>query len=220
MFGLTLGIEKEFIFENGILALNVPLTQARIYSNTRTAHPHFLKMYEQLLLLLFGQHLTIENPFVGLTKGEVTKLLDAVGFRDLVKLSMSCPDVGRLRYQGVATSVTRHCGLCFPCVVRRASIHYANLWDHDAKYAKDITAPYQNIPEEGRKLLFELMDFMRQIDKCPTLDDVFNEFPQFFLQEDADPVQLFGMTKRHVDQFKAFIVQRADPTLRPTLGLS
>lgn len=218
IYALSLGLGKEFIFENGILAMNVPLTESRIYSSTRTAHPHFLKMYEHLLGLIFGPHITIENPFVGMTKGEVTKFLDATEFRDLVKVTMSCPNVTRLRYKGVATSEIRHCGLCFPCIVRRLSIHTANIWASDAKYADDITSTYAKIPQEGQKLLFEMMDFARQIDNCPTVDDVFNVFPQFFV-EDVDPALLFDMTKRHVAQFKDFLVKRAHQTLRQNLGL-
>jgi len=218
VYALTIGIEKEFIFENGILALNVPLTQSRIYSNTRTAHPRFLKMYEHLLSLLFGPHVAVENPFIALTKGEVAKLLDADGFRDLVGMTMSCPYVSHLRYEKVKTGTTRHCGVCFPCVIRRVSMHHANLWNNDAKYSKDVTAPFPKIPEEGVKLLFEMMDFARQMDKCSAIDDVFIEFPQFFI-EDIDPIMLFDMTKRHVVQFKDFLMQKAHQSLRQYLGL-
>jgi len=219
IYSLTLGIERQFIFENGILALNVPLTPSRIYSSTRTANPRFVKMYEELLGLLFGRHVTIENPFLGLTKGEVAKILDANGFRDMIKIAMSCPEVSRLRYEGVKTSKTRHCGICLPCVIRRVSMHHANLWSNDAKYAQDITAPYSAIPEAARKLLFEMMDFARRIDKCSTVDDVFIEFPEFFIGEDVDPSMLFDTTKRHVAQFKNFLVERAHQTLRQNLGL-
>ena len=220
MFALKLGIEREFIFENGVLAFNIPLTQSRTYSSTRTAHPHFLGMYQQLLDSLFGHHVTIENPFLAMTKGEVVKLLDADGFRNLVKTTISCPNVTPLKWKGVKISKTRHCGVCFPCVIRRISIHNANLWDDDATYANHITAPYADIPEDGRKLLFEMMDFSRQMDKCSTVDDVFNEFPQFFIGEDVDPVLLFDMTKRYVAQFKEFLAQRAHQSLRQNLGLS
>jgi 7-cyano-7-deazaguanine synthase in queuosine biosynthesis len=218
MFALKLGIEREFIFENGVLAFNIPLTQSRVYSNTRTAHPHFLLMYQQLLDSLFDHHVTIENPFLAMTKGQVVKLLDAEGFRDLVKTTISCPNITLLKWRGVKISKTRHCGVCFPCIVRRLSVHYANIWSSDASYAEDIVADYSKIPEEGRKLLFEMMDFARQMDKCSSVEDVFNEFPQFFI-EGVDPALLFDMTKRHVAQFKDFLAQRAHQSLRQNLGL-
>jgi len=219
MFALKLGIERQFIFENGVLAFNIPLTQSRIYSNTRTAHPRFLRMYQELLDSLFGHHVTIENPFLERTKGEVVKLLDADRFRDLVKMTVSCPNITPLRWKGKKVSIIRHCGVCFPCIVRRVSIHHANLWNKDTEYAEHITAEYSKIPEEAKKLLLEMMDFSRVMDRCSSVDDVFNEFPQFFIGEDVDPAMLFEMTKRQVSQFKDCLTQRCHPSLRQGLRL-
>jgi hypothetical protein len=219
IYSLTFSIERQFMFENGVLALNIPLTQSRIYSSTRTANPRFLKMYEQLLEMLFGRRTKIENPFLTLTKGEVAKILDANGFRDLIKITMSCPEVGRLRYAKVKTGKTRHCGVCVPCVVRQVSMHHANLSSKDAKYASHITVPYPKIPERAKTLLFEMMDFALRMDKCSTVDDALIEFPEFFLYEDFDPAMPFEMTKRHIAQFKAFLTTKTDPTLQQNLGL-
>lgn len=219
IFALKLGIDREFVFENGILALNIPLTQSRIYNNTRTVHPQFLAMYQELLNSLFGRHVTIENPFSIMTKGEVIKLLDSKGFRDLVKKAMSCPNVMRLRWKGVAISKTRHCGVCFPCIVRRTAAHYANLWNYDAPYVQSVTAQYSRIPEEGRKLIFEMMDFARRIDKFSSVDKAFNEFPQFYPGEMVNPQDLFDMVKRHVAQFKDFLINRCHRSLRQQLQL-
>jgi hypothetical protein len=220
IFALGLGIEKEFIPENGVLAFNIPLTQSRIHMNTRTAHPRFLGMYQQLLDSIFGHHVEIVNPFLDKTKGQVVKLLDAEGFRDLVKTTISCPNPTPLRYRGLSTSRVRHCGVCFPCIVRRIAIHHGNLWNDDAVYARNITGTYSRIPEEARKLLLEMTDFSRQIEHCTSLDDLSMEFPQFFMGDDADPAMLFEMTKRHVAEFKEFVEQRCHSTLRQSLGLA
>jgi len=219
IFALKIGIERQFVFENGILALNIPLTQSRIYGNTRTVHPKFTAMYQELLDVLFGHHVTIENPFSKMTKGEVVKLLDSDGFRDLVRMTVSCPNVTRLRYKKVSISKTRHCGVCFPCIVRRTAIHYANLWNYDALYADDITSAYSNIPGEGRKIIFEMMDFARQIDKYPHLDEALNEIPEFYCGEVINPEQLFEMAKRNVTQFKDFLITRCDKSLLQNLKL-
>lgn len=219
IFALKLGIDREFIFENGIIALNIPLTQSRIYNSTRTVHPRFLEMYQELLDSLFGRHVLIENPFSTMTKGEVVKLLDFDGFRDMVKTTISCPNVTLLRWKGVPISEIRHCGECFPCIVRRAAVHYANLWNHDALYAQDITAEYSKISEEGRKLIFEMMDFARQIDKFPSVDEALNEFPQFYSGETVSPPKLFDMVKRHVFQFKDFLIKRCHKSLSQSLQL-
>lgn len=159
------------------------------------------------------------NPFSTMTKGEVVKLLDSNGFRDLVKTTMSCPNVTPLRWKGVSISTTRHCGVCYPCIMRRAATHYANLWNNDASYAQDITTPYSRIPEEGRKLLLEMMDFSRQIEKIPNVNEAFNVFPQFYSGEIVDPQKLFEMVKRHVVQFKDFLARRCHRSLRQNLQL-
>lgn len=97
-------------------------------------------------------------------------------------------------------------------------MNYAGLSDRDARYADDIELPYAKIPNKGRKLLFEMADFARQIDKCSNIDEALNEFPQFYI-EGVDPAMLFDMAKRQVAQFKDFLRQRAHQTLRANLGL-
>lgn len=219
IFALKLGIGKEYIFENGIIALNIPLTQSRIYNNTRTVHPQFIAMYQELLNSLFGQYVTVENPFSTMTKGEVIKLLDSNGFRDLVKMTISCPNVTPLRWKGVSIRKTRHCGVCYPCIIRRAATHYANLWNNDALYAQDITTEYSKIPEEGRKLIFEMMDFSRQIERIPTVYEAFNVFPEFYSGEIVDPQRLFKMAKRCAAQFRDFLINKCHRSLRQNLQL-
>jgi hypothetical protein len=216
---LTLGIDKEFMCENGIMAMNIPLTPARITNNTRTVHPKFLVMYQELVDSLFSHCVSIRNPFVERTKGEVVSLLDCSGFRDLVKIAVSCPNITPLRWEGVETSKIRHCGTCLPCTIRRIAINFGNLWADDAQYKDNIAGAYTQIPEEGRKLLFEMMDFARQIDKYSDVNDAFNEFPQFYNGEAGNPKQLFDTAKRQVEQFKDFLAKRADPSLKQNLHI-
>lgn len=217
VFALKLGIEKLFICENGVLALNVPLTQARVYDSTKTVHPRFLKKYQELLEMVYGRHVTVENPFLSLTKGEVLELLNANGFRELVPLTTSCSEVQRLWRRGVKTSSVRHCGVCFPCVIRRIAIHRAGITE-DAKYANDIEQDYARIPEEGRKLLFEMAEFAREIDRFSTVDEALSEFHEFMV-EDYDPATLFEMTKRQVAQFEKYVQTKTHVTLRDKLGI-
>jgi 7-cyano-7-deazaguanine synthase in queuosine biosynthesis len=218
IFALKLGIAELHISENGVLAHNIPLTQARIYSSTRTVHPQFLKSYQEILDRLYGNCITVSNPFVDKTKGEVVTLLNSDGYKEQTKTTISCSEVQALWRKGVKISKIRHCGICFPCIIRRVAMNYAGLSDQDARYADDIELPYTEIPNEGRKLLFEMADFARQIDKCSNVDEALNEFPQFYI-EGVDPAMLFDMAKRQVAQFKDFLRQRAHQTLRVNLGL-
>jgi len=218
IFALTRGIEKIYLFENGVLALNIPLTQARINENTRTAHPSFIRKYVELVEGLFGARLTINNPFLQMTKAEVIKRLDCDDFRDLVKITISCSQIGRLKYiKGINLKEIRHCGVCFPCIVRRLSMHSANLWDNDARYKENILGEFSAIPEEGKKILFEIMDFERTVEACTSLDDIFIEFPQFYADESVDPSSLVEMTRRHLEQVKECIIHRGSESLKQAL---
>lgn len=218
MFAVHLGIRRIYIFENGIIAMNIPLTQSRIYNNTRTVHPKFLFMYQELLNSLFGSGIEVENPFQHMTKGEVVKVLDADGYRELVKTTISCSEVSRLWHQGVKTRLRRHCGVCLPCVFRRFSMHYANLWDYDAKYVNDIVGEFSKLPEEGRTMLFEIMDFARRLEACATVEDATHEIPEFYI-EGVDPAPLVEMTKRHLVQVKECLAQRGSSSLKQSLHL-
>lgn len=103
-----------YVCENGFISINPPLTDARLGSlSTRTTHPEFLGLVQELLNAA-GLRVRIENPYQVKTKGEMLKecknqdLLLANAIR-----SISC---GRYKHFGY-----KHCGRCVPCLVRRAA---------------------------------------------------------------------------------------------------
>lgn len=103
-----------YVCENGLIALNPPLTGARIGSlSTRTAHPEFLNRMQRILEAA-GLRVRIQNPYQLKTKGE---MLIECKDQDLLKeeapRSTSCGRFQRFAY--------RHCGRCVPCQVRRAA---------------------------------------------------------------------------------------------------
>ncbi len=107
---------KLIVPENGLISMNVPLTNIRVGSlSTRTTHPHFIAMVQRVWDAV-GFSVTIENPYQFSTKGE---LLRGCTRQDLLKKlvfeSTSCGRFGRYGYE--------HCGRCVPCIVRRAAIH-------------------------------------------------------------------------------------------------
>lgn len=103
-----------YVCENGFIAINPPLTGARLGSlSTRTAHPEFLDRL-QVVLNAAGLRVRIENPYQAKTKGEMLlgcadqTLLRTEAFR-----STSCGRFQRFNY--------KQCGRCVPCQVRRAA---------------------------------------------------------------------------------------------------
>ncbi len=111
-----------WIPENGFASLNPPLGPERRGSvSTRTTHPAFLDRLTKVLQNV-GAHNVVENPFARNTKGEmfkeVAELVGAGPASALLSSTNSCAHTGQ-RYLGI--SPTQQCGVCFGCVVRRAS---------------------------------------------------------------------------------------------------
>jgi hypothetical protein len=103
-----------YMCENGFIAINPPLTGARIGSlSTRTAHPEFLKRIRDVLRAA-GLRVSLVNPYEHQTKGEMLRgCADQATLRAHAVDSASC---GRFRVYNY-----KHCGRCVPCQVRRAS---------------------------------------------------------------------------------------------------
>jgi hypothetical protein len=103
-----------YICENGVIAINPPLTGARIGAlSTRTAHPVFLN-HIQRLLESSQLRVKLDNPYKFKTKGEMMAgCADQIMLKDLAASSTSCARYLRYGY--------RHCGRCEPCQIRRAA---------------------------------------------------------------------------------------------------
>lgn len=128
------------VCENGLIALNPPLTPRRMGSHsTRTAHPHFLHSVQDILNSV-GLPITISNPYRHCTKGEMA--LPHAGestFRNLASTTVSCGKWKRRNQQ---------CGRCVPCLIRRASLYAASVIDDTDYQYPDLKSVMGD--EEGR----------------------------------------------------------------------
>jgi len=108
------GTTPVYVCENGFIAINPPLTPARIGGlSTRTAHPSFISNIQSVLDSA-GLNVKLTNPYAEMTKGEMLAgCLDQDLIRAEAHRSTSCSRFLRYGYQ--------HCGRCVPCQVRRAS---------------------------------------------------------------------------------------------------
>lgn len=109
-----------YVNENGFISINAPLTPMRVGSlSTRTAHPRFLGLLQQLLDAT-GLNVRLTNPYRMRTKGQMlAECKDQKLLTELAHLSTSCGRFQRYNY--------RHCGRCLPCQVRRGAFLY---WNH------------------------------------------------------------------------------------------
>ena len=103
-----------YMCENGLIALNPPLTGIRLGSlSTRTAHPEYLARLQRLFDAA-GFRVRLENPYQTRTKGEM--LVGCADQELLARFAVNTTSCGRFLRYGY-----RHCGRCVPCQVRRAA---------------------------------------------------------------------------------------------------
>ncbi|MGX4731423.1 7-cyano-7-deazaguanine synthase [Kitasatospora griseola] len=119
-----------WIPENGFASLNIPLTaDQRGALSTRTTHPLFLQTLAAIAKDA-GAHADIHNPFATRTKGEMfrqaAELVGPAQAAAFLSRTHSCAHTGHRSYR---IPVRTHCGVCFGCLLRRASFLAANLQD-------------------------------------------------------------------------------------------
>ncbi|GAA1256384.1 hypothetical protein GCM10009609_19440 [Pseudonocardia aurantiaca] len=123
------GVRRVDVPENGQLAVNPPLTPARLGAlSTRSVHPWTMYQFNQLITAVGGD-VELVNPLLHLTKGEVCArgLESGLTEADLFA-TVSC---GRHTHLG-----NRNCGCCFPCLVRRSGLLRA-VGDDRSDYEQD-----------------------------------------------------------------------------------
>ncbi|EMU6161341.1 7-cyano-7-deazaguanine synthase [Yersinia enterocolitica] len=124
-----------FVPENGFISLNAPLTPRRIGTlSTRTTHPHFIASIQQLFDAV-GIPCQIINPYQFKTKGQMTsQCLNKQLLSEVVESTVSCSHWKRKDQQ---------CGVCVPCIIRRASLHAGGI-SRDADYTFQSLAKVMN----------------------------------------------------------------------------
>lgn len=214
---LELGISKVYIFENGPVALNPLFSEARV--NTRTAHPHFLAYFRELIKAVFGVDLTIENPFLYRAKGEVADILARPELEGLVAMTNSCwywfKVLVMAKDRGISGFKGNHDGECLPCVLRRTAVHHAGLWEKDAAYLTDVLNEFPALPD--REIITAIADFLRFCQNVKTLSDADLLFraPDFSVYAKAtDPQELLAMYRRHSEEVMHCFRDKSNDTFR------
>jgi 7-cyano-7-deazaguanine synthase in queuosine biosynthesis len=200
----ALGLNRLYMFENGILAHNLPFDAFVIGArSTRHAHPTFLELSQELFGKLFEREMKILNPFQFSTKGrEALPLAKLTGmFLDdpsLIARTNSCwyfPNmVARLAHSS-KRKIT-HCGGCMPCKIRRLGVYEADLDARESVENQYFIDPLGNsvFPEVYssrptiEKFAFDLHNrnilrlrrYVKRILDCHNLKEFSREWPQVF----------------------------------------
>jgi hypothetical protein len=119
-----------WIPENGFASLNPPLGPNRRGSlSTKTTHPAFLEGLSDVLSRI-GAQSEIINPFAGFTKGQMFRsAANRFGNDETSQFLSATHSCGLTGQRSKGVSPTLQCGVCFGCVVRRASFLAAGLID-------------------------------------------------------------------------------------------
>jgi 7-cyano-7-deazaguanine synthase in queuosine biosynthesis len=133
------GIEDVYINENGVMAVHVPLTAARLGSlSTKTAYPPIVEKVSAVASSALGVRVRMRNNLVAETKPEVVATARELGVGGALKETASCWTWQRGR---------KHCGVCIPCLTRRISFELAEVTEppHAAdpfSIASDVGKPF------------------------------------------------------------------------------
>lgn len=148
-----------YIPENGFIGINVPLTGARAGSlSTRTTHPHFIASFSECVQQL-GITNPIVNPFRTMTKGEILAgCRDQQTLRELADRTLSCAHPEAARW---AQAEQTNCGYCFPCLIRRASMHHVGL-DKPEAYTYDVLTDNAELAQDKGNDLRALIRSLNQ----------------------------------------------------------
>jgi hypothetical protein len=119
-----------FVPENGLIALNPPLTRRRIGAlSTRTTHPYYLHLIAEVLDDV-GLPIDLINPYAHKTKGEMmAECHDQARLATIASGTVSC---GKWKRTG------EQCGRCVPCLIRRAAFRHSGIADETPYQAKGL----------------------------------------------------------------------------------
>lgn len=116
------GKKTIYVPENGFISLNIPLDILRSGSlSTKTTHPIYMTALQEIWDEM-GFNVDLVLPYQYKTKGEV--LLECKNQSLMRSLIMGTTSCGKYTRHGY-----RHCGVCIPCLVRRASFMKAHMSD-------------------------------------------------------------------------------------------
>lgn len=186
--------------ENGLISLNVPLTDSRLGSfSTRTTHPHLIGLLRHLMEQL-SISVKVELPYRFMTKGEMLhQCLNHQALQVGIGATMSCAHPAAGRFSG-ARLPNQHCGYCFPCLIRRAAV--ASVMNDPTAYTvTDLTQSLST--QKGADLRAVSMALDRYSRKKPSIGDALLAGP---LPGTDDEVRAyFSVFQRGLQELRVFL---------------
>lgn len=201
------GVEEVYLNENGVLAVHVPLTEARIGSlSTKTAYPPIVERMANVASKALARPIRIGNKLIADTKPEVVqRALELQGGGHLRKTA-SCWTWWQER---------RHCGVCIPCLMRRIAFEL-----HGVRDDKPIADPFDDRAAVERPFARDnLVHLCTVVEEISSLDDLRFELEHPEILDGGpqlSPAAARDLYRRWADQ--ALTILRAHPIPRGMLG--
>jgi 7-cyano-7-deazaguanine synthase in queuosine biosynthesis len=154
-----------WIPENGLIALNVPLSPSRRGTlSTRTTHPRFLEYFNGVMAALEFD-VRVDNPFWSLSKTDMVAAVDDPELRDALGRSVSCAHSGNLWREEEGRY--RQCGYCVPCLYRRIAFLEASIPEPD--YQHDVFVELPRLSAKKSRDVRALVSFARRVVDAPDI---------------------------------------------------
>ncbi len=208
----AIGLSKIIVPENGSVSLNYPLSSSRRSAcSTRTTHPTVLTFISEIWLK-FGFNLSITNPYEFKTKGEMVRnCKDQNNLPHFVGTSNSCGKHGHRAHWDTGFRSASHCGVCMPCVYRRAAL--LSVTDLTT-YGNDLNK--LNLRTKKGQDMGALLNFLK---KPLTLREVKNELIVNGIK-DLEKLNQYGdLVIRTRSELKEYIKQLGSTEIKKKAGL-
>ncbi len=202
--------------ENGVIALNMPLTPARRGScSTRTAHPYFITFLDGILQKVGFTH-RLSNPYVLRTKGEMVRnCRNPALLARTASQTVSCAKGGHNVWWDNRTAAG--CGRCVPCLFRRAALHCAGLDTEPYGFDLHSVSYALGSQRDGWNDLLALLECVRANPSVEAIGDTLLASGPLPVGQLDDYARVIRRTR---DEVAAFIEAKGSATIKQLAGLS
>lgn len=202
------GADQLHLFENGFGALNLACDGAQIGSqSSRGTHPVFLHRMGIFISAVFERPFRVTNPFLFHTKADMLGLPGVSSLSAHFGRTFSCD-----RFPNYPHKASQ-CGVCPSCLVRRQSLHAANLPDPATGYTVDVFGARSVWREREMTALIKLSAQAAELAEVLRLSDPWQEivvrWPDLLRTENELTLPDFSsrvldLLSRHVREYEAF----------------
>jgi hypothetical protein len=176
---LMAGANELLVFENGVGAINLPISDAQLgVQSSRATHPLAIWKIERFLQSLLETHLHIRLPYLFSTKAQMCERFACTPFRSLAIQSVSCDGFPR-RSLG-----PEQCGICTSCLLRRQALLVSDNEADRLKglYRYDVVGNMKSIPVEKLAPWWDMLEQVDRIERAVTSrtpwEDLTIEYPE------------------------------------------